>query len=212
MIPFGPRVTSFAMQLYLLHRCPFGHRASIALLEKQLPFEPIFFSRAQRPPELEAVGPYAKSPTLFDGDVQVWDSQIVLEYLEDRYPERPLMPRDGAGRAEARMLEARADKELGSKLDVLVAETLFKPKRDEAKIAEVISELLAALKDWDHHLEGRTFLVGDALSLADVTLYSIFPSLHGLTGTEIPSQRPHLRAWHERMTARPSSRLLAPQS
>ena len=93
------------MHLYLLYRCPFGHRASIALREKQLAFEPVFFEQGKRPTELEAAGPYAKSPTLFDGESRVWDGQVVLEYLEDRYPERPLAPHDAAGRAQMRMLD-----------------------------------------------------------------------------------------------------------
>ena len=55
------------MKLFLLHRCPFGHRASIVLQEKKLAFEPVFFQLGKRPPELEDVGSHAKSPTLIDG-------------------------------------------------------------------------------------------------------------------------------------------------
>src|SRR4051794_21498649 len=110
------------MRLYLVYRCPFGHRASFALREKQLPFEPTLFEPGKRPPELEAVGPFAKSPTLFDGEARVWDSQIVLEYLEDRYPERPLQPADATRRAEVRMLASRAGTEFGSKLGTVMVE------------------------------------------------------------------------------------------
>src|SRR2546423_14427692 len=133
------------MRLYLVYRCPFGHRASIALRDKQLPFEPILFERGKRPPELEAVGPYAKSPTLFDGDARVWDAQVVLEYLEDRYPERPLLPRDPALRAEVRMTAVRVGSELGSKLGTVAAETLYKPRKDEAKGAGAARDFLAGL-------------------------------------------------------------------
>ena len=63
---------------------------------------------------------------------------------------------------------------------------------------------------WDKLLEGRTFLVGDALSLADVTLFTLFPSMHHAIGLEIPAERRHLRAWFDRMTARPTTKLLAP--
>src|SRR5216683_6497250 len=94
----GVRASDRRMKLYLLHRCPFAHRATIVLQEKQLAFEPVFFQPAKRPPELEAVGPFAKSPTLFDGDTRVWDSQIVIEYLEDRYPVPSLLPADAPER------------------------------------------------------------------------------------------------------------------
>jgi glutathione S-transferase len=198
------------MRLYLVYRCPFGHRASIALREKQLAFEPVFFELGKRPPELEAAGPYAKSPTLFDGESRVWDGQVVLEYLEDRYPERPLAPLDAAGRAEMRMLATRVGNELGSKLGIVALETLVKPQKDEAKVAHAIREFLDALGAWDRQLEGRPFLVGDSLTLADITLFTIFPGMRSLTGLELPADRRHLRAWFDRMAARPSTPYLEP--
>src|SRR4051812_24532017 len=123
------------MKLYLLYKCPYGHRASFALQEKGLVFEPRFFEQGKRPREMEAVSPYAKSPTLFDGDERVWNAQIVLEYLEDRYPERPLLPTTPSGRAQVRMLIARVASELESRLGTVAVETRYKPKKDEAKVA-----------------------------------------------------------------------------
>ena len=196
------------MRLYLLEGCPFAHRATIVLQEKKVPFEPLFFQHANRPPELEAVGPYAKSPTLVDGNVKVWDSQIVIEYLEDRHPTPSLIPKDAAERAEVRMLAARATQELGSKLGAAVMEILYKPRPDEAKVADARRGFLDALSAWDRRTEGRTFLVGDQLSLADVTLYTLFPAMHRHTGTEIPEEHKHLSAWYGRMAARPTTKLL----
>lgn len=198
------------MRLYLLYRCPFGHRVSIALREKQLPFEPVFFEQGKRPREMEAAGPYAKSPTLIDGDTKVWNEHVVLEYLDDRYAERPLLPRDPALRAEARMLITRVNVELEAKLGTIVVETLYKPRKDEAKVADATREFLAALPDWDRRLAGRAFLVGDALSMADVTLFTVFPALRNLTETAIPAEHIHLRAWFDRLAARPSAPLLEP--
>jgi glutathione S-transferase len=196
------------VQLYLLYGCPFGHRASIVLQEKQLDFQPVFFDPKNRPPELDAVGPHAKSPTLFDGDVRVFDSQIVIEYLEDRYPERPLMPKDAAQRAQVRMMAALVPMELGPSVGPVVAEIVYKPQRDEAKVAAGTRAFLDAMEPWDRRLEGRTYLVGNQLSLADVTLYTLFPSMNRLVGVEIPAERKHLRAWYDRMTARPTTKLL----
>jgi glutathione S-transferase len=198
------------MQLYLLQGCPFGHRASMSLQEKRLPFEPIFFQQGKRPPALEAIGPYAKSPTLIDGDNKVWEAQIVLEYLEDRYPERPLLPADPAQRAAIRMLAARVASELGSKLGTVAIETLYKPQKDEAMVATAVREFSAALADWDRYLDGRSFLVGDALSLADITLFTVFPAMRKLAGVEIPAELSHLSAWFARMTKRPTAALLEP--
>jgi glutathione S-transferase len=200
------------MKLYLLYRCPFGHRASMALKEKNLPFESAFFEHGKRPPELERAGRYAKSPTLIDGDTAVWDSQIVLEYIEDRYPEHPLMPSAAPLRAEVRMSAARVAKELEPKMGVLAVETLYRAQKDEAKIAEAAREFLAALEDWDRRLEGRSFLVGNVLTIADITLFTAFPSVLHLAGIQVPAERRHLRAWLDRMSARPASRRLEPSS
>jgi glutathione S-transferase len=198
------------MRLYVVYGCPFGHRASIALREKQLAFEPVLFEQGKRPPEMAAAGPNAKSPTLLDGETKVWNGQVVLEYLEDRYPERALLPGDAAGRAQVRMLIANVATELEPKLGTVVVETQFKPTKDEAKVADATRVFLEALADWDARLAGREFLVGDSISLADVTLFTVFPAIHKLNGTEIPAERANLRAWFERMSARPSTPLIAP--
>ena len=145
------------MKLHLMYQCPFGHRASMALQEKRLTFEPLFFKAGKRPPELEAVGPNAKSPTLFDGDAKVWDSQIVLEYLEDRYPDRPLMPANAVDRAEVRMLAARVHKGLELHLEAAVMAIFGRQPKDEGKIAEASKAFVALLDEWDRRLENRRF-------------------------------------------------------
>jgi len=198
------------MRLYLVQGCPFAHRASFALQEKRIAFESRFFQQGKRPPELEELGPNAKSPTLFDGDVRVWDSQIVLEYLEDRYPDLPLLPGHADLRARARMLAALVAQELGAHVGTAALETIYKPQPDEAKVADARRGFIAGLDVWDQRLAGREFLVGDALSLADVTLYTVFPSMERLTGVQIPIGHTHLRAWHDRIASRPSAQLLQP--
>jgi len=199
------------MKLYLVHGCPFAHRATIALHEKSIAFEPHFFTTGARPDELEAVGAYAKSPTMFDDGAIVWDSQVVLEYIEERYPDPPLMPRDAAMRAEVRMLGARVAAELMAKQGVIVGES-FKPadQRDEAKAAEAKRAFVDALAPWDARLAGREWLVGDAMTVADITLYTPFPAIRRLAGVEVPAERSNLRAWLDRMAARPSTKLLSP--
>lgn len=188
--------------------CPFGHRALITLGEKGIPFEKVVFERGKRPAELEALSPRAKSPTLVDGDVALFDSQVILEYLEESHPEPRLMPTAPKDRAHVRTLAARVGEELVPKLYALTmiglkqrAGTPVGPSElDDAKRAAV-----EALGPWDRSLEGRTFLVGDALTLADIVLYSIFPGPEFLTGFAIPEDQRHLRAWRGRIGARPTT-------
>jgi glutathione S-transferase len=197
------------MKLHLLLGCPFAHRATIALREKGLAFEPRLFERGARPPELEAAGSYARSPTLFDGVTVVWDSLIVLDYLEDRYPERPLLPRDAAGRAHARMLVSRVGAEILPKLGAVTAEVVFKPTgtSDPAKVDEAVRGFTDATAAWDAQLAGKDFLLGP-LGVADIVLFTPFAAIQRLVGWQVPAERPHLRAWLARMTERPSTPLV----
>ena len=197
------------MKLYLLQGCPFAHRATIALQEKGIAFDPHFFKPGARPEELEAVGAYAKSPTLFDDGAIVWDSSVVVDYIEERYPEPALMPRDAAERAEVRMLAARVGSELMAKEGAIVGEWI-KPEPDKAKIAAAAQAFLDALAPWDARLAGRDWLVGNRFGIADIFLYTPFPAVQHMAGIEVPPERTNLRSWLERMRARPSTKLLSP--
>jgi glutathione S-transferase len=197
------------MKLYLLHGCPFAHRATIALREKGVAFEPHFFKSGARPDELEAVGAHAKSPTVFDDGVIVWDSNVVFDYIEERYPEPALLPPDPAARAEARMLAVRSERELMAKEGAIVGEIL-KPQPDQAKIAEAGRGFLDALAPWDARLANRDWLVGDRFGMADIYLYTPFVAIRHLAGIEVPPERTNLRSWLDRMRGRPSTELLSP--
>jgi glutathione S-transferase len=198
------------MQVHMMRGCPFAHRATFALREKSVSFEPVFFEMGKRSPELEAVGPYAKSPTVFDGDATVWDSQLVLEYIEDRYPSPPLLPPGPAARARVRMTAAIVDKEVGPKVGDLVMEAVFKPKdrRDDARIAAASKAFIDALAAFDARLHDRKWLVDDALSIADITLYTLIPGAKRIADVNVPSELAHLQAWLRRMNERPSSALV----
>ena len=203
-----------ALRLYVLQGCPFGHRVAIAIAEKNLPVEIVSFERGKRPPELEALSPRAKSPTLFDGDAKVYESLAVLEYLEDRYPQPALLPNDAFARAEARMFIARVTEEMAPRVGAVIAEST-NPAQDGKKLATHLQGLLEHLATWDRHFAMRPFAVGDAPTIADIVLYPFFPVLRRVAGVKIGGDLPHLRGWLERMQARPSTALptaLAPTS
>ena len=198
-----------ALRLYVLQGCPFGHRAAIAIAEKGLPVEIVSFERGKRPPELEALSPRAKSPTLFDGDAKVFESLAVLEYLEDRYPQPPLLPAAPFARAEARMFIARVTEEMAPRVGAVVAEAT-NPAQDGKKLAAHLQALMEHLTTWDRHFAVRPFAVGDTPTLADVALYPFFPVLRRTAGVKIGGDLPHLRGWIERLQARPSTALPTP--
>ncbi|HTE49700.1 MAG TPA: glutathione S-transferase family protein [Kofleriaceae bacterium] len=200
------------MKLYAIRGCPFAWRSRIALEEKSIPFELVLYEAGRRPPELDAASPDAKSPTLFDGAVAVWESLIVNEYLEDRYHEKPLLPSDPVGRARVRLAIHAVEKKLMSRHTALVKEAFLKApeERDDAAVEEARRQWREALALFDAKLAGREFLAGDRFSLADVAMYPPIPTARHIAGEEVPAELGNLRAWLDRMSARPAMHPIEP--
>jgi stringent starvation protein A len=199
------------MKLYQVATCPFAHRARIVLEEKKLPCSIIYFEPHARPSELARVSPDARSPTLFDesGNTWVWDSLVVIEYLEERYPDVPLMPKDAGARAHARLLMRGVESKLLPTVGPIVDELVHKPAeaRDPKKLAELLPRFHEALGPWQARLAIQNFLLGDEFTLADIALYTPLYSMAGLVGAEraIPKTLTHLLAWRDRIAQRPST-------
>lgn len=101
------------MKLIDAPRCPYCARARIALAEKGLEYERVEVDLADRPDWVKELNPPdGRVPVLDDGFV-LPESEVVMEYLEERYPDPPLLPSDHAGRARARFLVKRFDDLLG---------------------------------------------------------------------------------------------------
>src|SRR3546814_3731201 len=103
------------MKLYSGPRRLFARKVEIALGEKGLAFEREMapFSQGEgyspKHPAVLAANPKGQVPVLVDGDLTLFDSTVIFEYLEDAYPQPPLMPRQPAARAQCRLLELTAD-------------------------------------------------------------------------------------------------------
>jgi RNA polymerase-associated protein len=199
------------MKLFQAPGCPYAHRARIVLREKSLPHEVVYFQPYQRPPELLQVSPDARSPTLFDNatDARVWDSLVVIEYLEEQYPEVPLMPRAAMDRAAVRLLMRDVETKLLSALGMCAKELVHKPPgtADPAIVRDGIARYREALIPWEERVSGREFVVGKRLTLADIVLFTPIASAIRLLGEEgeIPGSLPSLRTWCDRIAARPST-------
>src|SRR5690349_9616112 len=103
------------MRLYSGPLSLFSRKVEIALYEKGLPFEQILvpFSQTRgyspKHPDVLAANPKGQVPVFLDGDLTLYDSTVVLEYLEDSYPEPPLFPKAADQRARCRLLDLFAD-------------------------------------------------------------------------------------------------------
>jgi len=100
------------LKLYDAPRCPYCARVRIALAEKELDYETVEVDLANRPRWIYELNPTGRVPVLDDGFV-LPESPVIMEYLEERYPERPLLPESPAERGLARVLVHRFDDLLG---------------------------------------------------------------------------------------------------
>ena len=107
------------MVLYSDSSNPLGHSVRIVLAEKDISVEINYVSEDQRPEELNDLNPYNSMLTLIDRDLVLYDAQIIMEYLDERFPHPPLMPVDPVSRASNRQLRFRVITDLYSLLDTI---------------------------------------------------------------------------------------------
>ena len=91
-----------------------GHSVRLVLMEKDINVEINYVNDENKPEDLNTLNPYGKILTLIDRDLVLYDSQIMMEYLDERYPHPPLMPVDPVARAANRQLRYRISQDLFS--------------------------------------------------------------------------------------------------
>jgi glutathione S-transferase len=202
MVEFG----NHDLKLYSGPLSMFGAKAEIAIREKGVPFhlEMVPFTRSHaydpKHPEVLRINPKRQVPVLIHGDLEIFDSTQIFEYLEDRFPNPPLWPADSAARARARLLELKSDEVFFPHVIRLMG--LQDLPDDPASIA-ARGALASFYGDMDRQLaDGREYLAGQ-YSFADIAFYmaQLFALRMGAPMTEA---RPQLILWRDRMTARPA--------
>jgi glutathione S-transferase len=192
----------------------FSRKVEIVLAEKNLAFERVFvpFSQtkgyAPKHPAVLATNPKGQVPVLVDGDVTLYDSTVIAEYLEDKYPSPSLFPREPAARARCRLLELEADEILLVPIRTLMFRS-EPPGPDKAQRAEQECAALKAedviLKNYaalDAKLGTREYFC-ETFSVADIATFMNIH--HGLRlGAPAVSDHLNLSAWHAGLAKRPS--------
>ncbi len=154
-------------------------------------------------PEYLAINPVGKVPALIDDKLIVHDSTIIGEYLEDKYPDRPLLPRDPALKARARAFEDYADAYLApSMYKILLQVRKPETERDRAKIEAGEGETRRHFEYLNRELAGRDYLAGE-FSLADIA-YMPHLSSYERAGYAVPVDFGELHRWWARLKERPS--------
>lgn len=195
------------MELYDNPFSPFAFKVRAVLYEKGIACEKREIQRQDQRESLLRLNPRGEVPALVDGDAVLCDSKVISAYLEERFPEPALLPRDPAGRARARYLELKADTEIDACVFVLGMLKLMRPELAQ-QVPEALpraEEILARHQAYlDRELGGREWFVG-AFSIADIALAPHLRSA-AFMGCPPGPQLPGLAAWLERTSKRPSIR------
>lgn len=196
------------MKLYDFLPCPFGQKVRIVLAEKGLAYELIEIDLPQgeqRRPDFLRLNPFGRVPVLVDEDTTVYDSTIIAEYLEDEYPEPPLLPAVGSSalRARARMLEDFADTSFTLQVGQLMNEMAKQESdRDGGRIQRLHQFIERTLTFLNHELQGQEYLASQ-FSVADIGFVPRILLLQEL-GLNPGQNRSNVEGWLKRIIERPS--------
>lgn len=181
------------MNLYSGTTCPFSHRCRIVLYEKQMDFQVIDVDLFNKPEDIAVINPYNRVPVLVDRDLVLYESNIINEYIDERFPHPQLMPPDPIMRARARQLLFTMEQELFSHIDVL-EKNLKSAEKSRLHVRDRLTELAPIFAKQKH-------MLGDEFSMLDVAIAPLLWRLDHY-GIELGKAAAPLMKYAERIFSR----------
>lgn len=175
------------------HYC---HRVRLVLAEKNVVVDIQDIDTGRCPPKLAEVNPYGSVPTLVDRDLALYESTVIMEYLDERYPHPPLMPVYPVARANSRLLVHRIQRDWCSLVD-----RILDSRQKDADRALARKELRESLSGVSPLFAEKPFFLSDDMSLVDCCLLPVLWRLPVL-GIELPRPARPLLEYMERSFAR----------
>lgn len=198
------------MKLYGFPPSPFVRKVLLAasLLGIELEMQNLdLFAGEAKTPEFLRLNPQGKVPTLVDEGFCLWESNAIVQYLAEQAPGSALLPADARGRADVLRWQFWESTTWAPACMAYVYERLLKPKlgrgeTDQEMLQRADEKFHPAAKLLDEHLAGQSWLVGDGLSLADL---SVAPMLMYAEKAQYPlAGYAHLAAWFEKIRQLPA--------
>ena len=184
------------MVLYSGTTCPFSQRCRLVLFEKGMDFEVRDVDLFNKPEDISTMNPYGQVPILVERELILYESNIINEYIDERFPHPQLMPADPVMRARARLFLHRFEKELFVHIDAF--ETGNQKQIDKARglVRDALMQIAPVFAKHKH-------MLGEDYSMLDV---AITPLLWRLDyyGVQMPKQAAPLMKYAERLFARPA--------
>ncbi len=170
-----------------------SHRVRIVVAEKNIGVRIVQVRDGNLPPDIQLLNPYNSLPTLVDRELAVYHSRIIINYLDERFPQPPLMPVDPKRRAHFRLALHRIEHDLY----VLAA------KLDRGSAVGEKRQLREAMIEVSEAVEASRFFLGDEFSLVDCSLAPLLWRLRGY-GIDLGPRAEALYGYMRRVFGRPS--------
>lgn len=190
MINLNPRKS--VMTLFSSPDCAMSHCVRFAMFEKGVTTEIEYYDPSEPPEDLLELNPNATSPTLIERDLVLYDSRIIMEYLDERFPHPPLHQMDPVSRAKTRMIIKRIDQDWYQLLD----EILHSGEKKSARAKKMLKESLISANPV---FQAQPFFMNDEFSLIDCALAPLLWRLPSL-GLELPGEA--IEAYADRLFSR----------
>lgn len=182
------------MTLFTSQTCALSHCARLVMHEKGITADIEFFDSSEPPEDLLELNPTGASPTLIERDLVLYDSRIIMEYLDERFPHPPLHQMDPVSRANSRMLIKRIDQDWYQLLD----EILNSGEKKSARAKKMLKESLIAATPV---FESQPYFMSDEYSLIDCAMAPLLWRLPSL-GIDINALGSAIKAYADRLLSR----------
>jgi len=171
-----------SMALFSDARDHYSHRVRMVLAEKGVTCEIIDVDPDRKPEDLAEINPYNSLPTLLDRDLVLYEANVIMEYLDERFPHPPLLPVYPVQRALSRLWITRVEREWSSRLDVLML-----GKGRETVLTKARKELRESIISISPIFGEKPFFMNDEFSLVDCCVAPILWRLN-VVGISLPER------------------------
>ena len=187
------------MVLYSGTTCPFSHRCRFVLFEKGMDFEIRDVDLFSKPEDISVMNPYGQVPILVERDLILYESNIINEYIDERFPHPQLMPADPTMRARTRLFLYNFEKELFVHVAALEDRRNADAKAQELARQQIRNHLsqLAPI------LLKNKYMLGEEFSMLDVAIAPLLWRLDHY-GIELPKSAAPVQKYAERVFSRPA--------
>ena len=176
-----------------------SHRTRIVLAEKGISIDIVNVEPGNLPEDLLDLNPYHSVPTLVDRDLVLYDSRVICEYLDERFPHPPLMPVDPVTRAQFRLALYRIERDWYGLATEIDAE---QDKKQSMKLKKILRDSILASAEV---FKAKPFFLSDEFSLVDCTIAPVLWRLNHW-GVDLPAQAQPIVKYMNLVFARPSFR------